>query len=345
MQRPVLSPLPGRWHDFESALRPASPQARGVHDLWHFMMIVSTLVYVLVIAGMFYALLRARRAARDGTDGAGPDPANRRAEAERDRVRRMRQVVTWSGALTVLTLVVYLLYDFSVGRANAIPLSDPQALHIRIIGHQWWWEVEYQDTAAHHTLTTANEIHVPVGRPVIFQLESRDVIHSFWIPNLNGKKDLVPGHLNFAWFTADRPGVYRGQCAEFCGYEHAKMAIVVVAEPPARFDAWYAAQLTPAAPPPGTDSLRVQGERVFLSGPCALCHTIEGTPAGGRTGPVLTHLASRLTIAAGVLPNTRGNLAGWIVDPQRIKPGALMPPNSLSPRDLRALLAYLEGLQ
>jgi len=346
MQHAALSPLPGRWRPIESVLRPASPQASAVHGLWDFMLIVSVIVYVLVMAAALYAVWCARQAARDGT-AIGPDPAarDRVVREEYARTRSMRRVLTGAGALTVLTLFTYLLYDFSVGRANAIPLHDPQALHIRIVGHQWWWEVQYQDTAPHHLVTTANEIHVPVGRPVIFQLESADVIHSFWIPNLNGKKDLVPGHVNYAWFTAVRPGIYRGQCAEFCGYEHAKMAVLVIAQPAAQFNGWYAAQLRPAAPPPANDSIRVAGERVFLAGPCALCHTIEGTMAGGRTGPTLTHLASRLTLAAGMLPNTRGNLAGWIADPQRIKPGALMPPNALSPRDLRALLAYLGGLQ
>jgi cytochrome c oxidase subunit 2 len=163
------------------------------------------------------------------------------------------------------------------------------------------------------------------------------------VPNLFGKKDLVPGHVTRTWFQADKPGVYRGQCAEFCGHQHAKMAFFVVATSPAEFASWVETQRAPGQVP--GDTLQARGQLVFMTGSCALCHAIAGTNAGGRLGPDLTHLASRRTIAAGTLLNTRGNLGGWVVDPQRIKPGALMPPNSLEPADLRALLAYLQSLR
>jgi cytochrome c oxidase subunit 2 len=191
--------------------------------------------------------------------------------------------------------------------------------------------------------TTANEIHVPVGRPVSLELRAQDVIHSFWVPNLAGKKDLLPGYVQSAWFRADRAGTYRGQCAEFCGAQHAKMGLVVIADPPARYEAWASQSRKPASPP--VDAVQRQGEVVFLSGSCAMCHTIAGTRAGSRTGPDLTHVGSRLTLAAGTLPNTPENLARWITDPQRVKPGTRMPATQLPPRDLAALVMYLEALK
>jgi len=172
---------------------------------------------------------------------------------------------------------------------------------------------------------------------------SGDVIHSFWVPNLSGKIDLIPTHRNTIWIRADKPGTYRGQCAEFCGLQHAHMALQVVAEPPAQFEAWRRAQLEPARTPDTPE--RQRGQQVFTGLPCALCHTIRGTSAGGRTAPDLTHLATRRTIAAGVLPNTRGHLAGWILDAQGVKPGAAMPPNVIPPDDLQSLLDYLGNLE
>lgn len=324
----MQAPIPATWAGHESVLRPSSPPAHAVSGLFTFMVITATVVYIAAIAMMLYAVVRSRR--RAPTDAY-------------DREHRMRQVVSAATIATVVILFGYLLYDFGVGRATAAPLGDRTALHISVTGHQWWWDVHYNDTAPHHQLTTSNEIHVPIHRPVLFTLLSGDVIHSFWVPNLNGKRDLVPGHPNDAWFEADTPGVYRGQCAEFCGLEHAKMAIVVVAQTPAEYERWYAAQLQSPTPP--VDSESIAGQQVFLAGPCAMCHTISGTPTASRVGPDLTHVASRLTLAAGVLPNTRANLAGWIVDPQSIKPGTHMPANNLSPGDLRALLTYLEGLK
>lgn len=324
MQAPHLPPT---WEGHESVLRPASEQAHTVLGLFHFQWVVATIVWVLVVAAVLYAAYR----------------GSRRAVPDVRQEPTLRKWVSVATALTIVTLVIYLVYDFGVGRAVAAPFGDQTALHISLTGHQWWWEVTYNDTSPQHQLSTANEIHVPVGRRVLFTLTSRDVIHSFWMPNLSGKKDLIPGHTSDVWFVADTPGVYRGQCAEFCGLEHAKMALVVVAESPADYRKWYEAQLQPDAQP--SDSLRAFGQQVFLTGACALCHAINGTPAGAHFGPDLTHLGSRTTLAAGTLPNTRGNLGGWIVDPQSIKPGVHMPSNNLDPKQLRALIAYLEGLQ
>jgi cytochrome c oxidase subunit 2 len=254
----------------------------------------------------------------------------------------MQRAVGLATAATVAVLLTFLVVDAVASRAiTATPGHD--AIQIRVIGHQWWWEVQYRDALAQRWITTANEIHVPVGRPVVVELRSTDVIHSFWPPSLTAKRDLIPGHVNSLWLQADTVGEFRGMCAEFCGYQHAKMAFLVIAEPAASFARWLTQQRDTAASP--RDSLSRRGREVFLASQCPMCHAIAGTPAGSRVGPDLTHVGSRRTIAAGTLPNTRGNLAGWVVNPQSIKPGAKMPPNALSPDDLQALLAYLETLR
>jgi cytochrome c oxidase subunit 2 len=237
---------------------------------------------------------------------------------------------------------VLLAADVFTSRALArLPLKD--AVNIELIGHQWWWEARYHDEDPSREFTTANELHIPVGRPVVVTLRSNDVIHSLWIPNLQGKKDLIPGRTATLRLRADRAGTYRGQCAEFCGLEHALMALLVEAEPGERYEAWAAQQRRPAAAP--ADALARRGQEVFLGKSCVMCHTVTGTTANARLGPDLTHLASRRTIASGMFPNNRGHLAGWILDPQSLKPGVNMPANSLPPDDLQALLAYLETLK
>jgi cytochrome c oxidase subunit II len=254
----------------------------------------------------------------------------------------MTRGVTLAVGVTVVLLLVFLVTDLSVGRTlDPVPRAHP--ITIEVTGKQWWWDITYADTSAQGRFTTANEIHVPVGQPVLLLLTARDVIHSFWAPNLAGKKDLIPGYTQSMWFQADTAGDYRAQCAEFCGVQHAKMALHVIADPPETYRQWVASQRAPAKTP--TDSVADRGREVFLTGQCAMCHAITGTSAASRNGPDLTHLASRRTIAAGTLPNTRGALAGWIVDPQQVKPGAHMPPNQLSPPDLDALLTYLQSLK
>ena len=245
--------------------------------------------------------------------------------------------------VTVLLLFVLLFGDIFTGRAVHGFSNTSNQITIRVTGHQWWWALEYVDPTPSNTVTTANEIHIPVGRPIQIELNSTDVIHSFWVPSLHGKKDLVPGHRTTIWLQADRPGTYWGQCAEYCGLQHALMRLVVVAEPEDVFDAWLKGQRQSAAEP-ATDSEK-HGQQVFLSTTCVMCHTITGTIAGGRVGPDLTHLASRSILAAGAIPNARGHLAGWIADPQTIKPGAKMPQNPLPPEDLRDLVDYLEALK
>jgi cytochrome c oxidase subunit II len=313
-----------QWSGRHSAFDPAGPQAARIDSLWHFLWIVSALVLVAVVAALLYATFRRRL-----------DTLPRHAGAA------TRTAVTAAVGLTVVILLVFLGLNFGTGRALTIPPRD--ALQVRITGKQWWWEVTYPANPPSHQVTTANELHVPVGEPVVVELGSSDVIHSFWPPNLVGKRDLVPGETASVWFQADSVGEYRAQCAEYCGHQHAKMALLIVAHPRDSFDLWLARQRDSARTP--TDSMAARGQEVFLASSCVMCHAIRGTPAGSRIGPDLTHLASRRTIAAGTLRNTRGNLAGWILDPQRIKPGSRMPPNQLSASDLHALLAYLETLR
>jgi cytochrome c oxidase subunit II len=192
-------------------------------------------------------------------------------------------------------------------------------------------------------LETANEIHIPVGRPIMIRGMSNDVIHSFWIPNLNGKRDFIPSRVTTEWIQADHPGVFRGQCAEFCGLQHAHMALWVIAEPEAQFNAWMNRQLQAAAPP--SDPVKQHGQQIFLDHACVYCHAIRGTTAGGQVAPDLTHFASRRSIAAGTLPNTIGNLGGWILDPQSIKPGNHMATIAVNSDDLQPLLEYIESLK
>ena len=307
--------------------QPASPQAAQIERLAGSMYVVATVVCLLVFAALLWAMVRRRR------EGEMTTPA---------RERRLHRVVLVATVATVAILFCFLVLDFSVGRAITRNPGEG-ALQIRVTGHQWWWEVQYRDSLPQHWVTTANEIHIPVGRPVVFELRSADVIHSFWPINLSTKRDQIPGNENSVWFQADSAGVYRGQCAEFCGHQHAKMAFLVIAEPPDSFGQWLAGQRDTARTP--TDSAARRGQQVFLGSTCVMCHAIGGIPAGSRIGPDLTHLASRRTIAAGTLPNTRGNLENWIVDPQAIKPGARMPPNQLAPEDLQALLDYLGTLK
>jgi cytochrome c oxidase subunit II len=318
---------------FQSALEPMGPQAGHVHDLWLLMLWMCTVAGVLIVIAMLVGVWRAPRA-RELT----PPQAGLAREPE----PRLRNWVL--GALTVSTLGLFVVLVASITTDRAIarlPLAD--GVSIEVTGHQWWWEVRYDNDDPSQIFTTANEIHVPVGKPVMLKLQSSDVIHSFWAPNLAGKKDLIPGHTLTLQFRADKPGTYRTQCAEFCGFQHANMALLVTAESPEDYGHWLQAQLKPATEPSTPDQQR--GKDVFLGSTCPMCHTVQGTNAQGRRAPDLTHLASRATLAAGSVPNTRGHLAGWIVDPHSIKPGVNMPSNTLAPQDLQALLAYLGNLK
>jgi cytochrome c oxidase subunit II len=330
------------------ALAPAGPQAARIAAVFWTFTAVAVVVLVLVLVALAWALWSRRstpgavQAELPASAAGEPDPRRTVAAPDPERERRFAVGVGVALGVTVVALFALLFVSVVAGRHMA-RFGRAPAAHIRLIGHQWWWEVQYEDPQPYRMVITANEIHVPVGKPVHLKLTSRDVIHSFWVPSLHGKKDLIPGKETEITVQADRPGEYRGQCAEFCGLEHAKMALVVVAEDDAAYQAWLERQRRPARAP--SDPLARRGEDVFLRGPCAMCHAVLGTTAAATVGPDLTHLASRRTIGAGLLPNVKGHLAGWIVNPASAKPGVSMPANALSPDDLQALVAYLESLE
>ena len=309
----------------QSIIHPAGIAAARVSHLWWVMFWVCTVVWFAVAIAALIAINRGRRAASAETSDA-----------------RVSRSVTIAAGITVVTLIALLFESVVTGRAlNGLRTRD--ALRIQVTGNQWWWDVQYENPTPSLRVTTANEIHIPIGRTIAFDLLSNDVIHSLWIPNLQGKIDLVPGRQNELWLQADKPGVYRAQCAEYCGLQHAKMALFVVAEPESDFQNWLTANRASAHPPVTPDQQR--GKDVVERGPCAMCHNITGTLAGGQSAPDLTHLGSRSTIAAGSLPNTRGYLAGWIADPQHVKPGNRMPAPGLNDEQLQSVLAYLESLK
>jgi cytochrome c oxidase subunit II len=315
---------------FQSVLHPAGPQAAHIARLWWGMFWTTTTVTVIVLAVLAWAVIRGRRAG----NSSGID---------RDlQERSLTRVVIGAVLSTGVILFVLLVSSVWTGRLVA-SLHAPAAVSIDLKGHQWWWEVEYEDALPSRHVITANEIHIPVGHPIAVKVTSRDVIHSFWVPNLHGKRDLIPGYTTAVWLQADQPGTYLGQCAEFCGRQHAKMALQVVAESDADFNKWIEQQRR-NADAPQTEAER-RGRDVFMAGQCVACHTIHGTSANGLIGPNLTHVASRRAIAAGTLPNTREHLARWIRNPEAFKPGTRMPPNVLADADLQALLTYVETLK
>jgi len=299
------------------------------------LMIISALVTVIIGALVLYASLRRRPPLPPADNGwTPPQPDTGGASWIYIGTAISAVVLLGSTIWTILTL-----------SAIAAPHREP-SLTLEVTAHQWWWEVRYRGSRKPDVMTTANEIHIPVGEPVHFRLESDDVIHSFWVPKLGGKTDVIPGQTNFAWLQADRPGIYRGQCAEFCGPQHAHMALYVVAQERPAFDAWLEGQKAAAGAPQSPQA--VSGHDVFMSR-CSVCHTVRGDSAGagaaGRLGPDLTHLMSRSTIAAGRLPNNTGSLHGWVANAQAIKPGTRMPRMDLSPEDLHAVVSYLETLK
>ena len=301
-------------------LDPPGPRAARVADLWWLMFGLGTAVFLGVMALLFYAVVARRQPGTTSPVGG------------------TGLIAVGGVALPAVILAALLALATCTTAALAEP-PGPATLTIEVTGYQFWWEVSYPD----QRVVTANEIHIPVDQPVRLRLTSGDVVHSLWAPQLAGKVDLIPGRTTTLWLEADEPGVYFGACAEYCGLQHAKMLFRVVAQPPEEFAAWVQLQQQPAAAP--AEPLLQRGQRVFFAAGCATCHAIRGTPAEGRLGPDLTHLAVRRTLAAGVLENNRGNLAGWIVQPQRIKEGNKMPPTNLASEDLLALVHYLESLK
>jgi cytochrome c oxidase subunit II len=315
------------------ALHPAGVQAAHIAQLWWFTVAICGVVFLAVLAALLIALRRAPRA----TESTPADVASLR-EGE----PRVRRPVIGAVALSVAGLFALLVGSVATDRALA-NMSLVNAVGIEVVGHQWWWDVRYDDPDPSRSFYTANEIHIPVGRPVLLTLKSDDVIHSFWVPNLHGKKDLIPGRTATLQLRADQPGTYRGQCAEFCGAQHAFMAFQVVAEAPEQFEKWAEAQRQPAGEPQAAQ--QAKGRELFLSGSCMLCHAIQGTTAQGRKAPDLTHVASRSTLAAGTIPNDPQHLAEWIADPQKYKPGVNMPAHSVPKEQLDSIVAYLGSLK
>jgi cytochrome c oxidase subunit II len=310
----------------QSVLSPAGAPASSIHQLWLLLLWTTSIVFVIVIAFIAVAILRNWRSP------ASPPISE----------RTLTRSVGVAIAATVAILTMLLIASIWAGR-SVESVQASSVLSVKIVGHQWWWEIEYEDAVPSQRVLTANELHIPVNHPVAVKVTSRDVIHSFWVPSLQGKRDLIPGYQTAIWLQADRPGVFRGQCAEFCGLQHAHMAIDVVAEPEADFERWLQGMRQPA-PSPQTDDQR-KGHDVFMTRRCAGCHAINGSDAYGQVGPDLTHVASRSTIGAGTLPNTPDHMDSWVKDPQASKLGNQMPPNPLSDEDSRALLSYLQTLK
>lgn len=313
-----------------SYLSSAGPAAAPLTQLAWGLGGISVAVTVIVAIALAWGIWRRRPAPTAGADGL---------EAAGSAGSGLAWIYVGLG-LSVPVLAGCTVWTLFV-LGQVIHPASPARLTLQVTAHQWWWEVRYLDPVAGRVFTTANEIHIPTGEPVRVILSSPDVIHSFWVPKLAGKMDVIPGVTNVTWIQAARPGQYRGQCAEFCGLQHARMAFLVVAEAPSAFDAWRERQLAlPSAP---TDAAVAHGASLFAAR-CASCHTVDGTPAGGIVGPALSHLAGRKTLAAGVIPNDTEHLSAWIADPAAIKPGVLMPKVALTATERAQVVAYLQSL-
>jgi cytochrome c oxidase subunit II len=306
-------------------LDPAGPGAREAARLWWLMLGAGGTIYLVVIGVLLIAVLRRRR-----TDD------NPISDLITTRWSLLGGAVLPAVVLSGLFLVVL--------RSLGAGASDPRPgeLVVEITGRQWWWEIRYRVGASSEPLISANELHIPAGRRIAIRLTSADVIHSFWVPRLQGKTDLVPGMTTVSWIEADTAGVYGGRCAEYCGLQHARMALLVVAHDPEEFARWLARERRPGTE--AADSLAERGRTVFL-GKCASCHTVRGIEANGRAGPDLTHVASRFSLAAGTLRNNLASLGGWIVSAQHLKPGSGMPNVPLTAEHFRSLLHYLQTLK
>jgi cytochrome c oxidase subunit 2 len=312
-------------HAIANVLRAASTPAASIASLAAFVMAVCLAIFVTVAGLLAYTIVRYRRRASD-------------ADSEPPQVYGSNQIeIAWT-VIPVLIVIVLTMATARVITEVQDKQPPPAAVFATVIGHQWWWEIRYPSLG----VVTANELHVPVSepghpRPTFLKLDSADVAHSFWVPQLAGKTDLIPGHPNTMWLEPNVEGTFLGNCAEFCGLQHANMLLRVVVEPPDSFERWIAEQRASAK--------AHEGERVFLSLSCVNCHAVSGTPAAGTFGPDLSHLMSRQTLGSGVLPNSPENLRRWLRDPQGVKPGNLMPNMQLTDRELEQVHAYLSTLR
>jgi cytochrome c oxidase subunit 2 len=301
--------------------------------LFTIFLVVCGVMYLAVIAFLLLGILRSPRAGEANVVESGRHHQSHPL---------MRTTLIGWAALIGAGLAALAVASFFTDRSMAKAAAN-EKLSIKLTANQWWWDVQYNSDEPSKMIRTANEIHLPVGVPVRITLASNDVIHSFWVPSLSGKQDLIPGRESDITILPKKLGIFRGQCAEFCGAQHAHMALVVNVDSYPDFIKWWDHQLQPAAPP--TTPRALAGYNFVTSRQCSSCHNIGGTPASGTVGPDLTHLASRRSIAAGTLPMSEGNLYGWVEDPQSLKPGVKMPTIGLEPDQLHAVVAYLETLK
>lgn len=310
---------------------PESPPSREIRDLSYLVFGICIVIFVVVQGFLVVAIVkgvRARRLASRSADESSAEPVQIYGSIPIE--------IAWT---VIPTIIVFVLTMVTIRTLRDIDITTPpeNSMEVVAIGHQWWWEFRYPGPDGE--VVTANEMHVPVGRPIWLRLESADVIHSFWVPRLAGKMDLIPGHTNYTWFSADRKGIFLGQCAEYCGTQHAHMLIRVYADEPGEFETWLDEQRKPAVVDASVDA----GRRVFAEYACLNCHTISGL-SDGMFGPNLTHLASRNTIGSGFIPLNRDNLHAWIDDPNQLKPGCNMPSLKLDPSELDAVTDFLMTL-
>lgn len=322
-----------QYQRYQSDFGGAGVEDRQFLTLFWIFLGVCAFMYALVIVFMFVGIARRNR----------PREANV-VETGRHHQSHplMRSTLIGWAALIGTGLAALAIASFFADRSTAEAAAN-EKLSITLTGNQWWWDITYNSNDPSKMLRTANELHLPVGVPTRIILNSADVIHSFWVPSLAGKQDLIPGRENDITVVPKVTGMFRGQCAEFCGTQHAHMSLVVVVESYPDFLNWWHHQLEPAPAP--TSPLTLAGYKYVTSGPCGACHNISGTPANGQVAPDLTHLASRRSLAAGTLPMSTGNLYGWVEDPQSLKPGVRMPTIGLEPDQLHAVVAYLETLK
>jgi cytochrome c oxidase subunit 2 len=321
------------YQTYQSTFGNAATEGRQFNTLFVVFLVVCGVMYALVILFLVAGIVRRARTSEANVVEAG-------RHHQSDPMMRTG-LIGWT-ALIATGLFALAVASFFADRSMAKAAAH-EKLAIKLTGNQWWWDVEYLSADASKTLRTANELHLPVGVPVRIRLRSNDVIHSFWVPSLAGKQDLIPGRDTDITIVPQKVGIYRGQCAEFCGTQHAHMALVVSVEPYADFIKWWGHQLQPAYTP--KTPLALAGYNYVMRGQCSACHSIGGTTASGTVGPDLTHFASRRSIAAGTLPMSKGNIYGWVEDPQSVKPGNKMPTIGLEPQDLHAVVAYLETLK
>jgi cytochrome c oxidase subunit 2 len=309
----------------QSTLHPISDFGQRIDDLFRRIFWFAVGVFVVVESLLVYAVIRFRDRGEEGR----PEPVHGNTKLE----------IAWTLAPAVILVLIAVPTIRTIFVVDNPPPAADRALQVDVIGHQWWWEFRYPSLG----VVTADELHVPVGRTVELNLTSADVIHSFWVPRIGGKRDVIPGHKNMLWFTVDSAGEYPGQCAEFCGEEHALMRALAIAQDPASFQAWADSQKLDAPEP--TDSLAIEGKQLFTNGICISCHTVRGTQAQGIVGPDLTHVGSRQTLVATVMENTPDNMFHWINNPDSVKPGTKMKFPKLPEDQVRKIVAYLQSLK